>query len=51
MADGIVQNWANGTFDNNGLGFLSSNYGVFPGNIDSLDAYDFFYPTLTVTYR
>jgi fibronectin type 3 domain-containing protein len=48
---GIVQNWANGTFDNNGLGFLSSNYGVFPGNIDSLDAYDFFYPTLTVTYR
>ncbi|MEL7312862.1 MAG: fibronectin type III domain-containing protein [Pseudomonadota bacterium] len=47
----VVQNWTSGVFDNNGLGLFSSNYGVFPGNISSLDAYDFFVPTLTVTYE
>jgi hypothetical protein len=46
-----VQNWANGTFANNGIAFLSSNYAIFPGNINSIDVYQFFVPTLTVTYR
>jgi chitodextrinase len=47
----VVQAWADGVFSNYGLGFLSSNYGVFPGNTTSLDAYDFFVPTLTVEYQ
>jgi hypothetical protein len=46
-----VQNWANGTFDNNGIAFLSSNYAIFPGNINSIDSYQFYVPTLTVTYH
>ena len=46
-----VQYWANGTYTNNGLGFLSTNYGYYPGNITSLDAYEFYIPTLTVTYH
>ena len=44
-----VQNWANGTYANNGLGFLSADYSN-PGNVTSFDAYDFYVPTLTVTY-
>ncbi len=46
-----VQNWANGTFANNGIAFLSSNYAIFPGNINSIDSYEFFVPTLMVTYH
>jgi hypothetical protein len=46
-----VQNWASGVYTNNGLGFLSENYGYYPGNITSFDAYDFYIPTLTVIYH
>jgi len=46
-----VQFWANGSYLNYGLGFLSTNYGVYPGNITSFDAYEFVTPTLTVTYH
>lgn len=46
-----VQNWVNGTYANDGLSFLSENYGVFPGNVTSFDQYDFYTPTLTVTYH
>ncbi|MEL7025331.1 MAG: fibronectin type III domain-containing protein [Pseudomonadota bacterium] len=48
---GVVQNWANGLFDNEGIGFFSSNYAASPGNNSSLDAYDFTVPTLTVTFE
>ena len=46
----IVQSWADGTFNNYGIGLQSSSY-VSPGNVDSLDAYQFYVPTLTVTYQ
>jgi hypothetical protein len=46
-----VQNWVNGTYANGGLAFLSDNYAIFPGNITSFDQYDFYTPTLTVTYH
>ena len=46
----IVQNWASGFFNNNGLILQSSNYLSSPG-INSLDAYEFTVPTLTVTYQ
>jgi hypothetical protein len=46
----IVQNWANGTYANYGIGFQAVDY-TAPGNVTSLDAYDFYVPTLTVTYH
>ena len=46
----IVQNWANGTYANHGIGFQAVDY-TSPGNVTSLDAYDFYVPTLTVTYH
>ena len=46
----IVQNWANGTYSNYGIGFESVDYTML-WNWDSLDQYDFYIPTLTVTYH
>jgi len=45
-----VQSWANGTFANNGLAFLSASY-ISPGNVTSFDVYEFYIPSLTVTYH
>jgi hypothetical protein len=47
----VVQNWADKFFDNNGLGFISADYNAWPGVCTSLDAYEFFVPTLTVNYH
>lgn len=45
-----VQKWASWAYPNNGIGILSTAY-QSPGNVDSLDAYDVWMPTLTVTYH
>jgi List-Bact-rpt repeat protein len=45
-----VQSWASGTYVNNGLGILSADY-TSPGNVTSFDIYEFYAPTLTVTYH
>jgi hypothetical protein len=48
----IVQAWANGTYLNNGLAFVSANYSSCPGpSLTSFDAYEFYVPSLTVTYH
>jgi hypothetical protein len=46
----VVQNWANGTWTNNGLILESTSY-LSPGNVDSIDNYDFWVPDLVVTYH
>lgn len=46
-----VQNWANGVFVDAGLGILSTSYGLPGHDVDSLDAYDFYQPSLMVTYH
>jgi hypothetical protein len=46
----IVQNWANGSYANNGLAFESTTYSLCPG-VMSFDAYEFASPSLIVTYH
>jgi hypothetical protein len=46
----IVQNWANGSWSNNGIQLQSVSY-LENYNENSLDAYTFWLPTLTVTYH
>jgi hypothetical protein len=45
-----VRNWADGTYPNYGIVFQSTDY-TPPGNVDSLGAYGFLPPTLTVIYH
>jgi chitodextrinase len=45
-----VQNWANGTWPNNGVSLISTEY-TYQGNETSLDTHYFYMPSLTVTYR
>jgi hypothetical protein len=46
----LTQLWVASAASNNGLVLQSLNY-TPPGNVDSLDAYDFLRPILTVTYH
>jgi hypothetical protein len=47
---GLTRSWVASAGSNNGLAIQSQDY-TPPGNVDSLDAYDFLRPILTVTYH